>query len=225
MWMSVLPVWIYVHHVHAVPEEAKEGAGSPGTGVTDGCKPSCGCWELNLGPLQKQDVLLASEPSVQHLPQVFVLLFETRSDYVALASLELTMQTRLALNSESSSSCHYRPSAGIKGLYHQSRLFHGFLRIFRSFAFNFSCYNKKFIFFLNLFALEVVAVVVVVVVCECVLCAHTVGLPRGQRTTFRSQPSPSTVGSGICTQDQTQSTSAFTHCNILRAQITIFEGI
>jgi hypothetical protein len=33
--------------------------------VTDGCEPSCGCKKLSLGPLQEQQVLLTSEPSLQ----------------------------------------------------------------------------------------------------------------------------------------------------------------
>lgn len=31
-----LPACIYVHHIHAVPEEARRGGLIPGTGVTDG---------------------------------------------------------------------------------------------------------------------------------------------------------------------------------------------
>lgn len=30
-----------------VSSEARQGAGPPGAGVMDGCKPQCGCWELN----------------------------------------------------------------------------------------------------------------------------------------------------------------------------------
>ena len=33
--------------------------------ITDGCKPRCGCWELNSKPLEKQSVLLTAEPSLQ----------------------------------------------------------------------------------------------------------------------------------------------------------------
>jgi hypothetical protein len=33
--------------------------------ITDGCEPSCGCWELNSGPLEEQSVLLIVEPSRQ----------------------------------------------------------------------------------------------------------------------------------------------------------------
>lgn len=37
------------------------GIRSPGTGVTNGCEPRCGCWELNLRPLQGQQGLLRAE--------------------------------------------------------------------------------------------------------------------------------------------------------------------
>jgi hypothetical protein len=34
--------------------------------ITDGCEPSCGCWELNSrGPLEEHPVLLTTEPSLQ----------------------------------------------------------------------------------------------------------------------------------------------------------------
>ena len=39
---------------------------TPGEGpITDGCEPPCGCWELNLGPLEEQSVFLTTEPSLQ----------------------------------------------------------------------------------------------------------------------------------------------------------------
>jgi hypothetical protein len=31
-------------------------------GVTDNCELPCGCWELNLGPLDEQSVFLTVEP-------------------------------------------------------------------------------------------------------------------------------------------------------------------
>jgi hypothetical protein len=34
-------------------------------GCTDGCEPSCCCWEFNSGPLEEQSVLLIAEPSLQ----------------------------------------------------------------------------------------------------------------------------------------------------------------
>lgn len=40
--------------------------GSPGIGVRDGCEPLCGCWVLNLGPLQEQQVLVTIESSLHH---------------------------------------------------------------------------------------------------------------------------------------------------------------
>lgn len=36
MCRSVLPICMDMHHVHLVPAEATRGAGSLGTGVTDG---------------------------------------------------------------------------------------------------------------------------------------------------------------------------------------------
>ena len=34
-------------------------------GATDSCKLPCGCWELNLAPLEEQPVLLTTKPSLQ----------------------------------------------------------------------------------------------------------------------------------------------------------------
>jgi hypothetical protein len=33
--------------------------------ITDGCELTCGCWELNLGTLEEQSMLLTAEPSLQ----------------------------------------------------------------------------------------------------------------------------------------------------------------
>jgi hypothetical protein len=38
--------------------------------IMDGCEPPCGCSELNSGPLEKQPVLLTSEPSLQALVMI-----------------------------------------------------------------------------------------------------------------------------------------------------------
>ena len=57
-------------------------ASNPATG---GCEPPCGCWELNLGPLEEQLVVFPA----------FVLSFETIFLCVVLAGLK----TRLASNS------------------------------------------------------------------------------------------------------------------------------
>jgi hypothetical protein len=45
--------------------KARRGIQSPRARVTDGCELSCECWELNLGPLQEQSVLLTAKPSFQ----------------------------------------------------------------------------------------------------------------------------------------------------------------
>lgn len=37
---------------------SEEGVSPLGTVVMDGCEPLCECWELNLGPLQDQQLLL-----------------------------------------------------------------------------------------------------------------------------------------------------------------------
>jgi hypothetical protein len=39
--------------------------------ITDGCEPTCSCWELNSRPLEEQPVLFTAEPSLQH-PQLFL---------------------------------------------------------------------------------------------------------------------------------------------------------
>jgi len=42
-----------------------EGADYSETGIPDSCELPCGCWELNLDPLEEQSVLLSTEPSLQ----------------------------------------------------------------------------------------------------------------------------------------------------------------
>lgn len=46
------------------PEEDVE---SPGTGIISSCKLLCGCWDLNLIPLEEQPMLLSAEPSLHPL--------------------------------------------------------------------------------------------------------------------------------------------------------------
>lgn len=49
---------VFVHHLHAWCLQRPEvGVRSSGSGVTGGCEPSRGCWELNPGPLKKQQGL------------------------------------------------------------------------------------------------------------------------------------------------------------------------
>ena len=62
--MYILPH--YVQHTFARwPQRSEKGVGSSGTGVTDGCEPPCKCWELNLGPLQEQQVFLTTKLSLE----------------------------------------------------------------------------------------------------------------------------------------------------------------
>ena len=39
------------------------------TGATDGCEPSCECWEPNLGPLREQWVSAPNSPAVSSTPR------------------------------------------------------------------------------------------------------------------------------------------------------------
>lgn len=57
-----------------MPTEAKESIKFPGNGVPDDCELPFGCWELNPSSLQKQQVLLITEPSLQ--PLLFGLILE-----------------------------------------------------------------------------------------------------------------------------------------------------
>lgn len=63
MWMNILPAWMPVYAPLAcqVPVETKEDTRYPETGVTDGCEPPCGLWELSSCPLEDQLVPLSIE--------------------------------------------------------------------------------------------------------------------------------------------------------------------
>ena len=50
--MNVLPTWMSVYHAWC-PRRSKQNVESFGTTVPDGCKPPCGCWKWNWGPLAK----------------------------------------------------------------------------------------------------------------------------------------------------------------------------
>ena len=74
--MQVLKVSMCVTCVHAlrvstcvtymqVLRELEDNIGSLGTGVTDSCELPYRCWELSLGSLQDQQVLLTAEQSLQ----------------------------------------------------------------------------------------------------------------------------------------------------------------
>jgi hypothetical protein len=49
-----LPACISVHCMCAwFLRRAEESSRFPGTGITDNHEPTCGCWELNLGPVEE----------------------------------------------------------------------------------------------------------------------------------------------------------------------------
>jgi hypothetical protein len=56
---------LYVHLVFCLHVCLCESVGAPETGVTKSCDLPCGCWELNLGPLEELPVLSTTEPSLQ----------------------------------------------------------------------------------------------------------------------------------------------------------------
>ena len=47
----------------------------PQNWILSSCEPSSGCWKLNPGPLQEQQVLQTTKPSLQ--PQVLLLLVQS----------------------------------------------------------------------------------------------------------------------------------------------------
>lgn len=49
---------MFVHHMH-------EGTESPKTEISDSDELPCGVWELSLGPLQEQPMVLTAEPPLQ----------------------------------------------------------------------------------------------------------------------------------------------------------------
>ena len=61
---------IFIFHVFCLYVCLCEGVRSSGARVTDRCELSCGCWELNPGPLEEQPVLLTTELSPQLLPSI-----------------------------------------------------------------------------------------------------------------------------------------------------------
>jgi hypothetical protein len=55
---------MYVSTLSLSSDTPEPGALDP---IADGCKPPCGCWKLNSGPLEEQSVLLTAKPSLDHL--------------------------------------------------------------------------------------------------------------------------------------------------------------
>lgn len=71
MYIGVLPACMFSNI--CVPG-ADEHIRSPGTRVKDGCELPCGCWVLNLNPLDEQPVLLNTESLLFWLFNVWCLL-------------------------------------------------------------------------------------------------------------------------------------------------------
>ena len=85
-------MYVCAPYVYLVPEDSIR---FPGNGVTDGCEMPCGCWELNLGPLQKQQVLLTSKSPLQ-APHIF--LKEVTIDFVFFSSMTFIIVQYVAYN-------------------------------------------------------------------------------------------------------------------------------
>lgn len=64
--MSVLPACVSVHCVPgALGEQRSVSDPLELTGAIDSCELPCGCWEMNLCPLEEQSVLATADPSFQ----------------------------------------------------------------------------------------------------------------------------------------------------------------
>jgi hypothetical protein len=59
-----------------------EDVRSPGTGVVDSCELPCGCWKLNLGPLEEQPMLLTAELPLQSLVVVVVVVVVVKDAFI-----------------------------------------------------------------------------------------------------------------------------------------------
>ena len=72
MCMSIMQACMYctVQYVWC-QRWSEEGIRSYGTGIINGYKPLCGCWEMNLGPLQELLVLSTSDSSPAPLKNIF----------------------------------------------------------------------------------------------------------------------------------------------------------
>lgn len=55
---------MYVCEPCVVASKIRENTGNSGTGVMDGCEPPYGCSIPNLGPLEEQQVLITSGPTL-----------------------------------------------------------------------------------------------------------------------------------------------------------------
>lgn len=73
MWTAILPLCMFVHHIHAwCPWKLEESVRSPGTNLTDSCGCPCGCRAWDQGPREEQLALLSMCLSLQ--PQFHTLI-------------------------------------------------------------------------------------------------------------------------------------------------------
>ena len=63
--MDILSLSMSVHHMHAWCSQRPEKSESLGNWSYRWWEPPCGCWKLNLKPLDEQPVLLTAVPSLQ----------------------------------------------------------------------------------------------------------------------------------------------------------------
>lgn len=58
---ACLHVYIYAYTMCVqCPQRSKDGIRCPRAGIKNGCAPSCGYWEPNMGLVQEQQVLLTT---------------------------------------------------------------------------------------------------------------------------------------------------------------------
>ena len=61
-----MATFMYVYHMCACcPRRSEEALRPLGTGITDSCAPSCGCWEQNPSPLEEGLGLFLLSQSLQ----------------------------------------------------------------------------------------------------------------------------------------------------------------
>lgn len=99
--------------------EGQKNIRYPRTGVTDDFKLPCEYWELNLGPLKKQPVLLTIGPSLQALKDFF---FLKHQQWQTLCILNIFFRQNHFYS--------YIVSAGIKGGHHHAYIILCFLKEF-----------------------------------------------------------------------------------------------
>lgn len=65
-------VWVYVHMRTGAYRDQSVSYRLPAARILGGCEvPDTGGWEMNLGPLQEQQMLLTTEPALQHTYTLF----------------------------------------------------------------------------------------------------------------------------------------------------------